>query len=83
MDKIRQIVEKEDAVAEENTKRDTKLEDLDTYTTTLFDKHERLEVVFKNTRQQIHQDFLEFHGKITEDLEKFQQKLRTFPEKID
>ena len=72
MDRIRQICEQADSVAEDNAKRDTRLSDLDTLTNTLHEKSEQLEEAFKDTKAKVKQDFLTFEGKITKTILEFE-----------
>ena len=50
VDKIRQINDSHEAMAEDNEKRDTKIEDLDAVCTDLVERNKKLEEGFKNTK---------------------------------
>ena len=68
MDRIRQINEKAEAVEEENKKRDSKIEDLTTLGNTVYDKEEKLEIAYRDTKIKVNLDFQEFNAKINEQI---------------
>ena len=71
MDRIRQINEKAEAVEEQNKKRDAQIEDLTTLGNTVYDKEEKLEKAFSETKIKVNLDFQEFNAKINEQIQDF------------